>query len=50
MFLYCALAAQADYLVTGDNDLLELVESSELGALRIVTAREFLTLLGVIDP
>jgi predicted nucleic acid-binding protein len=37
---------RADYLVTGAEDLLELRGRTELGAPRIVTAREFLESLG----
>jgi putative PIN family toxin of toxin-antitoxin system len=39
----CALAAQADYLVTGDDDMLVL---TEYRSIRIVTPRQFLDLLG----
>lgn len=35
----------ADYLVTGDNDLLVLAGDPRLGALQIVTARAFLDIL-----
>jgi putative PIN family toxin of toxin-antitoxin system len=41
-----ALAGNADYLVTGDNDLLALRDDPGLGALRIVTVAEFLEVLG----
>jgi putative PIN family toxin of toxin-antitoxin system len=40
--LSCAIAASADYLVTGDSDLLELREFRET---RIVAPREFELLL-----
>ena len=43
--LACALGGQADYLVTGDADLLALDGHPALGALRIVTPRAFLDLL-----
>lgn len=43
-FLEVAVAGEADYLVTGDNDLLAL--TSELRC-PIVTAGEFLTRLGI---
>jgi predicted nucleic acid-binding protein len=43
--LEAALGGRADYLVTGDNDLLVLAGDPRLGALRIVTARAFLELL-----
>jgi uncharacterized protein len=42
MILACALGGKADYLVTGDNDLLVLAGKAELGKLQIVTARTFL--------
>jgi predicted nucleic acid-binding protein len=38
----CALAAQADYLVPGDQDMLVLGEHE---GIRIVTPRQFLDLL-----
>jgi putative PIN family toxin of toxin-antitoxin system len=40
-----ALAGRADYLVSGDEDLLVLAGDARLGSLRIVTARTFLDLL-----
>ena len=43
--LACALGGHADYIVTGDADLLELAGHPDLGALRILTPRVFLTLL-----
>ena len=43
--LACALGGQADYLVTGDGDLLALDGHPALGSLRIVTPRAFLDLL-----
>jgi uncharacterized protein len=43
--LACALAGEADYIVTGDADLLELDGHPALGTLRIVTPRAFLELL-----
>ena len=43
--LALALGGQADYLVTGDNDLLDLNGKPELGKLKIITAAEFLTIL-----
>ncbi len=45
-FLAVALAGSADYLVTGDKDLLELSDDPALAPLRIVTVREFLEILG----
>jgi putative PIN family toxin of toxin-antitoxin system len=45
MVLVTALGGQADCLVTGDGDLLALRGHSALGALRIVTAREFLDMV-----
>lgn len=44
-FLAVALAAHADYLVTGDDDLLSLDGAPALGTLRIVTVRAFLVIL-----
>ena len=41
-FLACAVEADADYLVTGDEDLLVLKEYEEI---KIVTPREFLAVL-----
>lgn len=43
--LAAALDGRADYLVTGDNDLLALAGDPRLGTLQIVTARAFLDLL-----
>jgi putative PIN family toxin of toxin-antitoxin system len=43
--LAAALAGRADYLVTGDYDLLVLVGAPRLGDLSIVTARVFLDLI-----
>jgi len=43
--LALALAGNADFLVTGDNDLLVLAEDPRLGELRIVTVAAFLALL-----
>jgi putative PIN family toxin of toxin-antitoxin system len=40
--LECALTGAADYLVTGDKDLLVLKENLGLGKLVIVTPSEFL--------
>ncbi len=40
--LAAALGGRADYLVTGDNDLLSLGGDLALGALRIVTPAEFM--------
>ncbi len=45
MVLAAALGGHADYLVTGDADLLDLRSRSELGTLQIVTVREFLAVL-----
>jgi putative PIN family toxin of toxin-antitoxin system len=44
MFIECAVAAQADYLVTGDRS--HLLHLKEVHGTRIVTAAGFLTLLG----
>jgi uncharacterized protein len=40
-----AIGGQADYIVTGDNDLLTLAGDPRLGTLQIVNARAFLDLL-----
>ncbi|HEX5506239.1 MAG TPA: putative toxin-antitoxin system toxin component, PIN family [Thermomicrobiales bacterium] len=45
MILAAALGGAADYLVTGDDDLLVLAGDPRLGALQIVTARAFLDIL-----
>lgn len=42
-FISCAVEAQADYIITGDNDLLEL---KEYEGIKIVAPREFLGILG----
>jgi uncharacterized protein len=47
--LASALGGDADYLVTGDADLLVLDGDPRLGKLRIVTARLFLDVLGEHD-
>jgi len=44
--LAAALGGDADFLVTGDNDLLSLDGDPRLGTLRIVTPAEFLRQLG----
>ena len=41
-FLECAVGGQADYIITGDNDLLVL---KEYQGIRVVTASEFLTII-----
>lgn len=43
--LAAALGGEADYLVSGDDDLLTLAGDPRLGALQIVTIRAFLDLL-----
>jgi uncharacterized protein len=48
--LACALGGHADYLVTGDADLLSLDGHPALGQLRIVTPRAFLALLEGAEP
>ncbi|MGH2531414.1 MAG: putative toxin-antitoxin system toxin component, PIN family [Thermomicrobiales bacterium] len=45
MILGTALAGDADYLVTGDEDLLEFAGDSRLGRLRIVIVVDFLLIL-----
>lgn len=44
--LAAALGGKAEYLVTGDDDLLSLDGQERLRALRIVPVREFLAILG----
>jgi putative PIN family toxin of toxin-antitoxin system len=46
--LAAALGGGADYLVTGDDDLLVLAGDPRLGSLRIVTARAFLEILAAL--
>lgn len=41
-FLICAIEAKADYIITGDEDLLTL---KEYGGIKILTPREFLKVL-----
>ena len=43
--LATSLAGRADYLVTGDEDLLVLSGNSALGDLRIMSVKDFLTTL-----
>ena len=43
--LVTALGGDADYLVTGDADLLVLRDDPSIGGLRILTVREVLTVL-----
>jgi uncharacterized protein len=43
--LATAFSGNADYLVSGDNDLLVLREDPRLGSLQIVTVNQFLALL-----
>jgi putative PIN family toxin of toxin-antitoxin system len=43
--LAAALGGRAHYLVTGDEDLLELDGDPRIGSLRIITVRQFLDLL-----
>lgn len=45
MILASALSGRAHYIVTGDDDLLSLDGAPALGALRIVTVRDFLAIL-----
>jgi len=46
-FIACAVEAKANYLITGDEDLLVL---EEYEGTRIVTPREFLRVLNKINP
>jgi putative PIN family toxin of toxin-antitoxin system len=48
MILACALSGEADFLVTGDRDLLVLAGDSRIGHLQIITARAFLDRLSGI--
>lgn len=43
--LVCAVSGKANYLVTGDSDLLVLKNNSRLKTLQIVTVDEFLKLV-----
>jgi len=45
--LACALDGRASFLVTGDADLLELAGSPAIGALSILTARDFIEAIGL---
>ena len=40
--LSAALGGNADYLITGDEDLLILKDNPSLGKLRIITIKDFL--------
>jgi len=42
-YLECALAAGADYIISGDRDLLDL---KEYGGVKIVSARDYLDVVG----
>jgi uncharacterized protein len=42
MYLECAIAAGADYIISGDNDLLVL---KEYGGVKIVNARSYLDIV-----
>jgi putative PIN family toxin of toxin-antitoxin system len=44
-FLDAAQTTDADFLVTGDSDLLDLADDPLLGRLRIVRPREFLNII-----
>lgn len=45
--LACALGGDADYLVTGDQDLLVLNGNLSLGKLKIISAKDFLGMIRV---
>lgn len=47
VFIECAVAARADYLVTGDKG--HLLKLKEAGGVPIVAAPEFLRLLGIAE-
>lgn len=49
MILASALGGKAEYLVTGDDDLLTLRDDPRLGALKIVTVGEFLEVLAAMS-
>ena len=49
IILASAMEGSADYLITGDDDLLTLNGNPELGNLRIVCVRDFLTILVARD-
>jgi len=42
-YLECALAAGADYIISGDRDLLDI---KEYGGVKIVNARDYLDIVG----
>ena len=43
--LALAISAKADYIITGDKDLLVLNNMQSLGKLRIITVKEFLHII-----
>jgi predicted nucleic acid-binding protein len=43
--LSASFGGNANYLVSGDNDLLDLADDDRLGKLQIVSARDFLSIL-----
>lgn len=49
MVLACALGGDADFIVTGDQDLLVLDGHPDMQRPRIVTPRAFALLLRLID-
>jgi predicted nucleic acid-binding protein len=50
MVVAAALGGDADFLITGDKELLALRGDSGLGAPAIVTAREFVEVLRLRRP
>jgi putative PIN family toxin of toxin-antitoxin system len=48
MVLATAVSGNADLLVTGDRDLLDVADDARLGRLRIVTAAAFVAELGEV--
>jgi uncharacterized protein len=48
--LACAMGADADYIITGDQDLLVLNGNTLLGKLAIVTPRQFIEMLPTTQP
>ena len=45
--LACSLGGEADYLVTGDRDLLDLSSNPKIGSLKIVSPSDFLKILQI---
>src|SRR3954468_5680474 len=43
-FLACGVEGGADYIITGDRDLLDVIEYTDI---KIITPREFIELIGI---